>query len=621
MKRPFAALAALAVLAVLGLPLSGLSAEDTVPRKKDTSSTGQEDIRLQHEVTVTASPILKAVKDCSVSVSVLDETDILAARPMNALGALTRLPGIFAHRTGDFGRTDIEIRGIGQRGQRIAVLVDGRPEKMGLFGCAVTHAYPLDNVERIEVVRGPSSVLYGPDAMGGVVNVITRKPAPGFRTDLTTAYGAYRTFSLNLRHGASLGRLDYLVTADRLSSDGHVASSSYLSTAFTGRAGYDLGSGLALSLRGKYFDGNKDEPGPWGFPSLTSWNRYKRGSADISLDGKWDGAEMSVLAYADFGRHVFSDGWSSRDHYRGGIARGSLALGSSHRLSFGLDARFFGGKSYNSPKGEWRKSDVGVYLHDEMTLGRRWIVSAGARLDRDSQFGWEASPQAGIVWHAAESTALRATFSKAFRTPHINELYLFPSSNPDLLPERSWNLELGFKQSIAGCVTLDAAVFTMRGTNLIETVPNPGGKPPVKFRNTGRFEFFGGELGLETAVSRALRLGGSFSLLDTGDLTRGRPGRKIDFDVRWKSGRLQAFLTAQHVSDYHAGQGKTLPLPSYTLINGRIEFALNRTLGLFAELNNIGGEDYMVYADLSGNAAGLYEMPGRNAHFGLRVGL
>jgi len=587
----------------------------------DNKKKDEVQVRPHHDVTVTAAPVLKAVRDCSVSVSVLNETDLLAARPLNALGALTRLPGIFAHRTGDFGRTDIEIRGLGQRGQRIAILVDGRPEIMGIYGCAVTHAYPLDNVERIEVVRGPSSVLYGPDAMGGVVNVITRRPEGGFRTDLTTAYGAYQTFSFNLRHGGELGRFHYFVTGDRMSSRGHVANSSYLGSAFTGQAGYDLGAGWALTLRGKYFDGKKDEPGPLALPALTSWNNYQRGSADLSLDGKWDRGEMSVMAYNDFGRHVFSDGWNSRDFYRGFLARGSLSLGAANRLSFGLDARFFGGKSYNSPKGEWSKSDIGLYVHDEIVLGRRWIFTAGARLDRDSLFGWEASPQAGLVWHPGEKTSFRVTASKAFRTPHLNELYLFPSSNPDLEPERAWNLELGFHQMIAGFLDLDAAVFTMEGANLIETVANPAGPAPFKFRNIGRFAFSGFELGLKADLLPSLTAGGSISLMDTGGLTKGRPGRKIDFDLRWRAGRFQAFLTAQSVSDYYAGDRKTLPISSYTLINGRVEFAVTPKLGLFAELNNIGGEDFWIYADLSGKAAGLYEMPGRNAHFGIRVGL
>lgn len=613
----------LAQTALLILGLGALAASLTASISDNTAGKNAEDdaVRPHHEVTVTAAPVRKAVRDCAVSVSVLDETDILTARPLNALGALSRLPGIFAHRTGDFGRTDVEIRGIGQRGQRIAVLVDGRPEKMGIFGCAVTHAYPLDNVERIEVVRGPASVLYGPDAMGGVVNIITRRAESGFRTDLTTAYGAYRTFSLNLRHGGETGRFHYFVTGDRLSSDGHVDHSGYLSSAFTGRAGYSLKPGLELTLRAKYFDGRKDEPGPLAAPALTSWNHYKRGSADLSLESRGETSEFSVMLYNDFGRHVFSDGWNSRDFYRGGTARGSVALASAHRLSFGLDARFFGGKSYNAPKGSWSKNDIGAYVHDELVLGRKWILSAGARLDRDSQFGWEASPQAGLVWHVAEQTTLRLSAAKAYRTPHINELYLFPSSNPELEPERVWNIELGLGRTFAGILTLEAAVFNMQGTNLIETTPNPGGRAPYLFRNTGSFGFNGIELGLRADISPALSLGTAYSRLDAGALTKGRPGRKIDFDLRWQPGRFQAFLTGQTVSDYYAGNRKTLPITSYTLINGRAEYAVTRTIGLFVELNNIGGEAYWIFADLSGQAAGLYEMPGRNAHFGIRVGL
>jgi outer membrane receptor protein involved in Fe transport len=345
------------------------------------------------------------------------------------------------------------------------------------------------------------------------------------------------------------------------------------------------------------------------------------GSADLCLEGRWDAAEFSVMAYNDFGRHVFSDGWNSRDYYRGMIARGSLALTPAHRLSFGLDARFFGGKSYNSPKGEWTKNDIGVYLHDEIALGKRWILTAGARLDRDSLFGCEASPQAGLVWHAAEKTSVRLSAAKAFRTPHLSELFLFPSSNPDLEPERAWNYELGFSQSIAGFLTIDAAVFKMNGTNLIETVRNPAGPAPYINRNTGSFDFAGIELGFKADVLPSLSLGAAYSRLDAGDLTKGRPGRKIDLDLRWKSGPFQAYLTGQAVSDYYADNRKTLPISSYTLINGRVEFAVTRTVGLFVELNNIGGEAYWIYADLSGQAAGLYEMPGRNAHFGIRVGL
>jgi len=585
--------------------------------KDDKAETGAP--RVRHEVTVTAAPVLKEVKDCSTSVSVMDETDILAVRPLNALGALTHLPGIFAHRTGDFGRTDIEIRGLGQRGQRLAVLVDGRPEKMGIFGCAVTHAYPLDNVERIEVVRGPSSVLYGPDAAGGVVNILTRKPTEGFGTDLTAAYGGYRTMSLNLRHGAKTGKADYFFTADRLTSDGHVPHSSYRGSSFTGRLGYELGSGLSLRLQAKYFDGHKNEPGPVHHPSLVSWNDYRRGSVSFQMNGNWDPADLSLILYNDFGDHEFSDGWNSRDHYNGAIARMTVKLSPSHNLSCGVDARFLGGRSYNSPRGSWNKSDVGVYAYDEFVLGRRWILSAGLRGDKDSQFGWEATPQAGIVFRAGASTSLRVSVSKAYRSPHINELYLFPASNPDLEPERFWNHEIGIDQAVSDTVSVSAAFFRMTGSNLIEQAPNPAGFPRYRFLNTGAFTFNGVEVGLSVSPFRSMTGKISYSYLDAGDLTKGRPGQKIDADVRWRSGRFQAFFNAQHVSRYYAQNKKALRIPSYVLANARFEFSVTRRIGVFADINNVFAEDYLIYADLSGQAAGLYQMPGRNLHFGFRT--
>ncbi len=590
---------------------------DTVS-KKDKDE--EKKFRPHHEVTVTASPTLKAVKDCSTSVSVIDETDIQSVRPLNALGALTHLPGIFAHRTGDFGRTDIEIRGIGQRGVRLAILVDGRPEKMGIFGCAVTHAFPLDNVERIEVVRGPSSVLFGPDAMGGVVNIITRRPTEGFRTDFAAAYGAYNTASLNLRHGAKLGDFDYFLTFDRMTSDGHISHSSYQGSSFTGRTGLDLGSGLSLSFQSKYFDGRKNEPGPLSFPNLVSWNHYKRGSVDVCLNGRWESSDLSLMIYSDFGRHVFSDGWHSRDHYNGAVARMNVELSAANNLGFGIDARFLGGTSYNFPVGSWNKNDLGAYIHDELVLGRRWILSAGVRADKDSQFGWEASPQAGIVFKAGEDTSLRFSTAKAFRSPAINELYLFPPSNPSLQPERVWNLEFGVDQALGQNLFLTAAVFRMKGTNLIETALNPGGFPPYKFQNTGKFMFYGTEIGLRAVPFRSLSAGVSYSYLDAGDLTKGRPGSKIDADIRWSPGRFRAFLNAQHVSHYYAADKRTLPIPSYFLLNARVEYSIRCNLGVFAEVNNITGENYEIYADLSGQAAGLYQMPGRNVHFGFKTG-
>ncbi|MFW6160234.1 MAG: TonB-dependent receptor, partial [Acidobacteriota bacterium] len=348
-------------------------------------------------VVVTATATRKEVKDCSSSVSVVRAEDIKAFSASNALNLLNYLPGVFVQKTGDFGRADVDIRGIGQRGRRINILVDGRPEKMGLYGCAITHAFPLDNVERIEVVRGPASVLYGSEALGGVVNIITRNPKPGFETDFSASYGNFDTRQFNLRHGAKLNKWSYYLTLDRRQSNGHRQNSSYQGNALTGKLRYDFSDHLQITLQTKYFDGKKYEAGTIDQPLQDFWNDYERGAVDITLKAGGEKDEYFLKAYRNFGHHLFSDGWHSRDYVNGATFRYITRRMKNNELVCGVDFRSLGGKSYNWPQGQWDKNEMGVFVQNEHVFAQRLIFSAGFRLQQDSLFGLESCPHGGIV--------------------------------------------------------------------------------------------------------------------------------------------------------------------------------------------------------------------------------
>jgi iron complex outermembrane receptor protein len=573
-------------------------------------------------VTVTAASPGKAVKDCSASVSIVDERDLKAVSANHALNALNYLPGIFIQRTGDFGRSDVEIRGLGQRGQRISIMVDGRPEKMGLFGCAVTHAYPLDNVDRIEVVRGPSSVLYGSDALGGVVNILTHFPAgPGFETDLTTSYGAFNTQRYTLRHGAALKKWRYFLTLDRQSSDGHLPSSEYAGNTFTGKAEYDLTDHVRLGFQSKYYQGKKYEPGPQSLPDLTSWNDYERAAVDVGLQGRWDRDEFFLKIYRDFGHHQFSDGWNSRDFVDGAVLRYTTRRIADNELSVGGEFRSFGGKSYNFPRGKWDKNESALFVQNEHVFMKRWILSAGVRANRDSLYGWNWCPQAGLVFQPRDGTLVRAAVSKGFRSPQINELFMFPASNPLLKPENVWNYEIGFERDFGTRLRLGASVFEMKGDNLIETGLNPSLRPKFIFLNSGTFDFHGAELSLKGDFARSLSALVFYTYLDPKDRTKGRPGHKVDMSLRYNTDRIFAALAGQYITDYYAGDHSRDQIPSYLVVNARADVRLFKALSVFIEANNLFDADYRIYADLSGAAAGLYLMPGRNLNVGLRAGI
>lgn len=593
--------------------------------KKDENTQKQQNneetyyqVKKKEVVVVTATMTPKALKDCAATVNVVDKTDIEFLSSGSALDILGYSPGIFVNRSGDFGRADVDIRGLGQNCRRVAVLVDGKPEKMGLFGCAVSHAFPLDNVERIEVVKGPASVLYGGEALGGAVNIITRMPEKKFETDISASFGSYNTQQYNLKHGGNLDKFTYFFTFDKRRSDGHIDDAGYSGNSFTGKMAVDLGDNTRLSFQGKYFDGKKYEPGTIDEPLTDFWNDYRRGAVDLSLNHKWNKSDLLVKVYRNFGKHQFSDGWDSRDFTNGIMARFTTRGISNNELTVGGDIRFFGGQSFGWPQGEWDKTEGSVFFQDEYILNTRWIFSSGLRLQFDSLYGRELCPHFGIVFQAGNNTLFRAAVSKGFRSPQLNELYMYPPANADLEPERVWNYELGFEQDIAGRVTVKGSVFHMKGTNMIVTVPNGAPPPMYIFANTGEFSFYGAEVELDAVLSRHLFGRISYSYMDYGDYTKGRPGQKTDFTLRFRKKRFSAAVTGRYVTDYYAGDLSENPIPSYFLLNSRIIFTLMKGLELVVDANNILDKNYSIYGEFPGLSAGLYRMPGRNFQVGFR---
>jgi outer membrane cobalamin receptor len=595
-------------------------AKSNVSQKDSTrEDTKYYPLKKREEVSVTATITPKALKDISTSVCVLGRKDIELLPFSSGLSVLHATPGIFVNRSGDFGRADVDIRGLGQNCRRVAVLVDGKPEKMGLYGCAVSHAFPLDNVERIEVVKGPASVLYGGEAMGGAINIITRLPQKRWETDLTASYGSFNTQQLNLKHGGNQNRFKYYITYDRRKSDGHVENSDYSGSSLTGKLVFQLNTGTSITLQGKYFDGKKYEPGTIDNPLIDFWNDYQRGAVAVALVRKWQKEQVVARVYRNFGKHRFSDGWDSRDYTNGVQLRYTTRRFGNNELTVGGDLRFFGGESFNWPVGKWDKKEAALFVQDEYIVDTRWILTAGFRLHWDSEYGNEYCPHLGIVYQLSNDTLFRAVVNKGFRSPQLNELYMYPAANAELDPEVAWNYEIGVEQRFGNRVTLKGSVFYMKGSNLIQTVPNMSPPPMYIFANTGEFSFTGAEVELEAGIGRNLFGHVAYSVMDTGDLTKGRPGSKTDVSLRFVNRRLQAMVQGQYVADYYAGDYSTNRISSYFLLNSRVIVPVAKEIELVVDVNNLFDTEYEIYGEFPGMSAGLYRMPGRNIQVGVRV--
>ena len=577
------------------------------------------------EIVVTATRYEMSLKDLSATVSVVTEEDIDALNLHNSTDALAVLPGIFVQKTGDFGRADVDIRGIGDRGRSVMVLIDGRPVKMGLYGCTITHSLPLDNVERIEVIRGPASVLYGSDALGGVVNIITKKPKRKYEGDFVTSYGSFNTQQYRLRAGGNIDRMNFYVTGDYRLSDGYLDNSAYDGKSVTGRIGYKIIDCVHAVVTTKYFDGYKEEPLRFTDPdTMVSdvWNDYERWAVDFTTTGKWQTFELMSKGYRNFGEHEFSDGWHSKDYTNGFMAQTTAGLFNGNNLTVGGDFRQQGGEKMGTElqpdTGNWQKNEYGFFFHDEQILYGMIILTFGVRYNKDEVAGDDISPQVGCVLHVKDGTIIRGALNKGFRSPQINELYLLPPSNIDLEPEAVWNYEVGLNQRFLEGVNFEATGFLMKGENLIELVENTEPPPMFIFKNAGTFEFRGFEIGIIAKYKDVLSVQIYHSYLDPKEKTTGRPKNKTDASINFSYAPFSCSFNGRYVTDYFAADNSQNSIDDYYVVNTKLTYKLPFGLQPFLAIDNVLNQEYEIYANLPGGSAGLYKMVQRTFTVGLQ---
>ncbi len=561
------------------------------------------------EIIISASKSESKLRDSSKSISVITTEDIKMSTSNSAADILNILPGVFVHKTGQFGRNDIVIRGHGSRGRRVMVLIDGRPEKMGLFGCTITHTLQIENVDRIEVIRGPESVLYGSDAIGGVVNIITKKAKTKTEGDVSVSYGSFDTQEYRLRQGGDINNFNYYFNFDRIQSRGHLPNSDYNHKNYSLSLGYKVSDALSLSFNSGYFDGFKREPQP---SAENTWNDYKRGSFDLTLDGGWAGFTQQIKIYRNFGHHRFSDGYHSKDYTDGVMFHINISPYQGNNLISGIEYRRLSGKLFSGGiPGEYSKEEKALFFQDEQRLfDEKIILNAGVRYNNDSISGDFFSPSAGLVWHALDNVLFRLSCARGFRAPQLNELRFYNTSNPDLKAEKVWNYEAGINYKLNNSLILDCAYFIMKADSFIRVANG-------KFQNIDELEFNGFEvsLGYNFLDNMAARL--SFTRLDSGKYTQGRPENELGLSLLYSRDKYKFSLNAQCVDNYFASDEKKEAIPNFLIVNTKYIYDISDSLECFLSVENIFNVEHKLYVDIAGAAAGVYTQSGRTFSLGV----
>jgi iron complex outermembrane receptor protein len=570
-------------------------------------------------VIVTATKIAAVPQNLASSVTWVDAASLerlSTGAVFNAVQAM--VPGLYVTEWGAMGfgaagsaAGKISMRGVGGGSNScVLILRNGRPDFMGLMGCTIADEFSTDGVERIEVVRGPGSFLYGTNAIGGVINIIPKRmKTDGFATRFSAGTGAFRSQTLSFGHGGKAGAFDYYLTANARRTDGYRSDGddNYRGNHYTLHLGYSTGLNTEFEFNGNFAGVRVFDPGPASAPRLDNWYDIIRYGGDADLMHKGRLGETNVKFHANFGKHDFFDGWKSNDRTTGLMLYQNFGPWEGQTATIGFDWKRYGGDAVDaaSDYGAIFITEYAPYVHLQQVLLRRWIASAGVRLEHHNLYGTEALPKAGLVYHPFDRTSLRLSMSKGFRSPSIRELYFWMPANAGLTPDRLWNSEAGFGQQLFGRrMNFEATLFKAEGSNLIQLQ-----SPPPKWENGGSYTHTGYELAWSWAPSMGFDAGATWSKTDLSPFAFNSPGKKLTAYAIVKAGVFSLSADLLSVMDW---KGITTvnrkdvypPMNDYTVVNLSVGTALIKGTGLKIQLRNAFDEKY--------EAMYGYPMPGRN---------
>lgn len=529
-------------------------------------------------VVITATKIETPAARVGASVTVITEDELEAYDYTRIEDALRQVPGVEVQRSGGPGKTtSIRIRGANP-GQ-VQIMVDGMRVKSPTLGTAELSELTLDAVERIEVVRGPQSSLHGADAIGGVVNIITRKGRGPVRATLHTQGGSHDTFVQRAELTGAVSAFNFTLAGSRLDTAGRFDNDDTGQTALAARVGYDFPWKGELSLTGRYTHLAVDVPIHDVNPTIFDPNSRSRTETWLytatytqPVTRWWD---LTVRAGQWWNQLFFRDDPppppplttfpDTRLRSRIDTRRSELETVNAFHparwttLIVGAEYRAERGTS----RGEFTETTdtVSVFLQDELRLFDRLFVTGGARWEDNNRFGSEVVPQVSAAFNLRETgTRLRAAWGRGFRAPTINDLFFPGFGNPDLEPERSESWEAGFDQRLArNRVRFGATYFHNDFEDLIQFVFDPS--TFLLFpENVGRARTRGVEVYGEIEPVPWLLLYANYTHTDTEDLDTGKELRRFPRH-RWNTGlrvtpveRLTLFAQASVVSSQFEGE-------------------------------------------------------------------
>ena len=567
------------------------------------------------EVVVTGTPVKLGLNNVPMSVSVITRSEIAASGQSSVLPILNgRIPGLFVTERGIIGfgvsngaAGQISMRGVGGSPTTgVLVMMDGNPQYMGIFGHPLADIYSSSGVERVEVIRGPASMMYGSNAMGGVINILTRRTAKeGFSGEAGLRYGSFNTKEMVLSGSYRHKNWNLLATLNRNSTDGHRANSDFSQNSGYFKIGYRLNEHFRMHTDLNLSRFKATDPGPDTLGAVKGYALdIQRGSWSYSLEHEFAAFSGSMRVFRNFGTHDVSDGFHSTDFNNGLIISESVRPYKNTLINFGLDGNVYGGVATQTFAHlqfvDSTVSEIGAYGFVQQTVLQHLTLNAGLRLQYNSQYGKEWIPAAGAAWDLQNGMTWKASFGKGFRSPTLRELFMF-NHNTALAPERIWNYETSFLKEFKNA-HLELTAFYLRGNNLIVT-GNMG-----RLYNGGSINNKGLELAAGCEPVENLHMLLTFSHIEMKTPVYATPRNHVYLSGMYQMGKFRFNTGLRYVEHLNTAIGAE-SFQSYALLNAGIQYNLLPNLEFSLSGNNLLNQTYETIR--------YYTMPGINGSAGL----
>jgi len=600
------------------------------------SSVNAEEVQDVENIIVTESRIPTIVSESLSAISVITREDIERYQATDLYDLMSRLPGVSMLRNGVRGSaTSLSIRG--NQGDHSLFLVDGVRIGSATLGSATLGLINTNSIERIEVVRGPKSNLYGADAIGGVVNIITRDAADMDSLQVKSSVGSNGTKETTLSAGTTQGKSSYSAVLNTYKTDGidstydtsflHGDEDGHENDSIALRYGYEINDDAKLSLSYNSNDSSTDYDASCATYD-ENWNKNESpcsiynetkitslsSSLDLDITDSWS-TNIQLGKSTDNAEELSADVDLSQ-FYLDGIFNttkteatwfNAIELEADTLLSLSLDYQKDEVDSSNNYDVSSRDNKAAFLQYKLKSDGAD--VSFGARRDDNEQFGEHTTTSVMAGQDVSDNVRLNFSYGEGFKAPTFNDLYYPGSGNANLMPEESKNYELGLKANWNNS-SLNVGLFNNSIENII--LWNSSISAPD---NTENVEISGLEFSLNTQVANWM-LGLSGTVMNPEDKSSGnilvrRAERSASLDGDYSVGNYGLGFTIYSQSHTFDDAANTLRLGGYTTLALRANFDLSDNWKVKVNANNLNDKEYVTASGFLGN----YRSMGRELLF------